>query len=41
MPTPEAIAAPICTIGPSAPADPPVPIVTALVRIFSIALRAE
>ena len=36
-PKPEEMAAPIWTIGPSAPADPPVPMVTALVRIFSSA----
>ena len=38
-PTPEAMAAPICTMGPSAPAEPPVPIVIAEVTIFSTATR--
>ena len=36
-PMPDAIAAPICKMGPSAPPDPPDPSVTALVTIFSIA----
>ena len=36
-PMPEAMAAPICTIGPSAPADPPEPMVRPEVRIFSMA----
>ena len=40
-PTPELMAAPIWTIGPSAPADPPDPIVTALVRIFSTAVTGR
>ena len=35
------MAAPICTIGPSAPADPPVPIVAAAVRIFSTAISGR
>ena len=41
VPNADAIAAPICTIGPSAPTDPPVPIVIALVTIFSIATRGR
>ena len=36
-PIPEAMPAPICKIGPSAPPEPPEPSVTALVMIFSIA----
>jgi len=40
-PMPPEMAAPIWTMGPSAPAAPPVPMVIALVRIFQRAARAN
>ena len=40
-PTPDAMAAPIWTIGPSAPALPPLPIVRALVSVFSMAMAGR
>jgi hypothetical protein len=38
-PVAEAVAAPICTMGPSCPADPPEPIVIAEAKIFTTATR--